>query len=117
MYLVLGLLYFMLYYLKNLLLKKEFKFQSKLIFKLFLNGSSKLDKLSDLIVELLKYYVVLYNSNSLNVHFLKMLRQYMSNKKRKKFKHIKRRLKSYNKSKIKKGQSYNKIIIVFKQLK
>jgi high-affinity Fe2+/Pb2+ permease len=45
MYLVLGLLYFMLYYLKNLLLKKEFKFQSKLIFKLFLNGSSKLDKL------------------------------------------------------------------------
>lgn len=71
----------------------------------------------DSIVELLKYYVVLYNSNSLNAHFLKMLRQLMNNKKRKKFKPIKQRLKSYNKVKIKKGQNYNKIIVVFKQLK
>lgn len=71
----------------------------------------------DSIVELLKYYVVLYNSNSLNAHFLKMLRQLMNNKKRKKFKPIKQRLKNYNKVKIKKGQNYNKIIVVFKQLK
>lgn len=41
----------------------------------------------------------------------------MNNKKRKKFKPIKQRLKNYNKVKIKKGQNYNKIIVVFKQLK